>query len=31
MVNRKVGGGFEGIFKGFTDLVDKLGELAEKG
>lgn len=23
--------GFEGILKGFTDLVEKLGELAEKG
>ena len=25
------GGSFDGILKGFTDLVEKLGELAEKG
>ncbi|MFH1293178.1 MAG: Hsp20/alpha crystallin family protein, partial [Pseudomonadota bacterium] len=28
---RQVQGGFEGILKGFTDLVEKLGELGEKG
>jgi len=31
MRNKKTGGGLEGIIKGFTDLVDKLGDLAEKG
>lgn len=33
--NRKEGlkgiGGFEGILRGFSDIVEKLGELAEKG
>ncbi len=28
---RQAQGSFEGILKGFTDLVEKLGELAEKG
>ena len=27
----ELGGGFEGIMRGLTDFVDKLGELAEKG
>jgi HSP20 family protein len=30
-MGRQRQGGFEGILKGFTDLVEKLGELAEKG
>ncbi|HUT04002.1 MAG TPA: Hsp20/alpha crystallin family protein [bacterium] len=31
MSDKKSGGGFGGILGGFADLVDKLGELAEKG
>ncbi len=31
MVKKREESGFEGIFKGFTDLVEKLGELADKG
>jgi HSP20 family protein len=31
MVKKNEGAGFEGILKGFTDLIGKLGELAEKG
>jgi len=29
--SKSSGGSFDGILKGFTDLVEKLGELAEKG
>ena len=31
MTDKKSGGGLEWILSGFSDLVDKLGELAEKG
>ena len=31
MSKKRTGGAFEGILGGLTDLVDKLGELAEKG
>lgn len=30
-MSEKKSGGFEGILKGITDLVDSLGELAQKG
>jgi len=31
--DKKIGGrgGFDGILRGFTDLIEKIGELAEKG
>lgn len=31
MGNEKEGSGLEGILRGFTDLIDKLGDLSEKG
>ena len=31
MNDKKKGGGLEGILGGITDLIDKLGDLAEKG